>query len=69
MRQAEELPYTVEIWDADGSSLIQTLARCSSATLAIAAFEAAIEVQPRERITARHGARVLRESSQEPQTA
>ena len=62
MRQPEELPYTVEIWDTEGSSLIQTLARCSSATLAIAAYEAAVTVQPRERITARHGARVIRET-------
>jgi len=60
----EELPYRIELWQADGSDSIErVLARALSAQLARAIFNAAKREHPERRVTLRRGSRFLADSS------
>jgi hypothetical protein len=61
-----EHPFKVEVWDGD--KVHETMAVVQHATVAIAAYEAAIKARPGRVVTLRHGARVLR-TTEPPKTA
>ena len=50
----EELPYKVELWDAQGASVEVVLAVTASASIGYAAFFAATREHPDRHITLRH---------------
>lgn len=61
-------PYTmynaewlVDLWWPDGSQIREQIAYCKSFAVAEAAYHAALKVYPYDRVTFRHGARVIRE--------
>jgi hypothetical protein len=56
--------FTVQFWDADGSNVTRTMAICDNAIVARAAYDEAVRQYPGERITLRHGARVIAEHEQ-----
>lgn len=53
-----EHPFKVEVWDGD--KVHETMAVVNHATVAIAAYEAAVKERQGRVVTLRHGARVLR---------
>lgn len=53
--------FSVGRWTDDGDQLVQTVANAAHRAVADAAFEAAKAVYPGERLTLRHGIRVIRE--------
>ncbi|WP_309083707.1 hypothetical protein [Chelativorans sp.] len=60
---SEELPYRIELWNAEGSEEVErVLARALSAQLARAIFEAARNEHPERRITLAKGGQVLADS-------
>ena len=64
----QETPWTmygaewlVETWEPDGKRIREKLAYCKSFACAEAAFKAAVETMPYERITFRHRTRLIKE--------
>lgn len=55
----EELPYKVELWDADRQSVVQVLAVTANASIGYAAYFAATREYPDRYITLRHKNRVV----------
>jgi hypothetical protein len=53
-----EHPFKVEVWEGD--KVHETMAVVNHATVAIAAYEAAVQARQGRVVTLRHGARVLR---------
>ena len=60
-RFPENLPYTIDEWTDDGVNLVQLHGRAKHFDIAVAAYEAAVRVEPRVWLTLRLGAQVLRE--------
>ena len=60
----EDLPYRVELWDANDRECVErVLARAFSAPLARAIFKAARTEHPERRITLRRGERMVADSA------
>ncbi|HJT07158.1 MAG TPA: hypothetical protein VJ747_09540 [Stellaceae bacterium] len=60
----DELPYSVELWRAEGDAAVErVLARASSAQLAHAIFAAARSEHPGRRITLQQGSRIIADSA------
>ena len=60
----DELPYSIELWQAEGGAAIErVLARASSAQLAHAIFNAARSEHPGRRITLQQGSRIIADST------
>jgi hypothetical protein len=57
----DHLSYNVCRWSADGETIHDVVALVSQFTVAAAAYDAALAVYPVDRITLRHGIRVIRE--------
>jgi hypothetical protein len=62
--QAEQLPYSVELWDSAAGALERVLARALDAQLARAIFYAAQKEHPEARILLRRGARTVADSAE-----
>jgi hypothetical protein len=63
-RQPEELPYCIELWQADRRDTVErVLARALNAQIARAIFKAALGEHPERRITVRNGNRIIADSS------
>jgi hypothetical protein len=60
-----DMPYVVDEWQADGSSVFQRVADCINFTVGLGAYEAACRDRPGRIITLRHRARVVRDSRRE----
>ena len=56
-----DLPFRVELWDAAGARVEQTLAALTDLRLGKAAFAEAVRLCPELRITLRHKTRVIEE--------
>jgi len=64
-RPAEDLPYRVDLWRADGENGVErVLARAASMPLARAIFKAAQGEHPDRRITLSKGNRILSDSAE-----
>jgi hypothetical protein len=60
----EELPYRIELWQADSHETVErVLARALNAQLARAIFKAAQEEHPQRRVTLRKGKRIVADSA------
>jgi hypothetical protein len=59
MAQAEDLPFTVEKWDAAGNVIARVLARACNVLIAKGAYEAARRQYPDANLTLRVGVRVI----------
>ena len=55
-------PFRVDIWTADGESIVKHVAGVEDYQVALAAFRAACERWPNVPITLRQGARVIEDS-------
>jgi hypothetical protein len=62
----EDLNFAVEQWTEDDRHIAEVLARASSAIIGRAAFKAAVEQRPGQRITLRQGAHVIARSHDDP---
>lgn len=62
----EDLSHTVDQWTDDGRELVQYLAKARTFDIAIAAYDAAVKVDPHSFIRLSHRARVLRERKAVP---
>jgi hypothetical protein len=61
---ADELPYCVELWQADVDKVERVLARALSVQLARAIYTAALTEFPQRRITLRRGSEVILDSKE-----
>ena len=61
--QTEELPYSIELWDAGGRAPERVLARAFNAQLAREIFLAARKEHPDARIVLRRGSRTIADSA------
>jgi hypothetical protein len=59
----ESLPYSIDLWDADRTSVERVLARAFNAELARAIFKAARSEHPDRRLTLRRGTHVISDST------
>ena len=62
--QADELPYSIEMWDGAGQALERVLARALNAQLAREIFQAAKKEHPDARIILRRGSRTIADSAE-----
>jgi hypothetical protein len=60
LAEDRDLEFRVDMWDGR-DNLIEVLAKCSRLSVGISAFMAARAAYPRDRLTLRHGARVIRD--------
>jgi hypothetical protein len=56
--------YRIDRWDISGGNIIQHIANIDDLALATTAYEAACKHWPKEKITLRQGARVIKDSGQ-----
>jgi hypothetical protein len=61
MATMEELPFTVEEWDAEGLHRLQIVARASNPAVGWAAYRETVAMRPQAHILFRHGIRVMAE--------
>jgi hypothetical protein len=61
MATMEELPFTIEEWDAEGLHRLQIVARASNPAVGWAACREPVAMRPQAHILFRHGIRVMAE--------
>lgn len=66
MLDHRDLQFRLETWTADDVRPEELLALTSNALIGLAAFKAAVEINPRRRLYLRHGARVVESHSPSP---
>jgi hypothetical protein len=54
--------FRVDVWDQDGDSIVEQFAGLEDYSMAVAACRAAVAARPKEKITLRQGARVVRKN-------
>jgi uncharacterized protein YdaU (DUF1376 family) len=59
MKTKTYFAFRVDVWDARGDNLIEHLAGVEDYAMAVAAYWAAIQNRPKDKITLRQGARVV----------
>jgi hypothetical protein len=59
-----QFAYRIDLWDADGNSVVKHLADIDDLIVARATYEAAIERWPGERVTLRQDTRLIEDSRQ-----
>jgi len=57
----EDLPFTIEEWDAAGERRVETVARTVNPAVGWAAYSATVAMRPAAHILFRHGIRVIAE--------
>ena len=57
--RGEDLPYKVEVWNADRSMIEQTLAMTTNASIGYAAYYEATKEYPDQYVTLRHKTRIV----------
>ncbi len=62
--RSEDLPFAIELWDAQNTMVERVIARASNPQLARAIFGSAQKEYPERRITVRRGAETLLDSAQ-----
>jgi hypothetical protein len=65
MKEKTHFAFRIDVWDAAGNNLVEQLAGLDDHMMAIAAYWAAVEARPRDKITLRQGARVVRKHWEE----
>jgi hypothetical protein len=61
MATMEELPFTIEEWDAEGLHRLRIVARASNPAVGWAAYRETVAMRPQAHILFRHGIRVMAE--------
>ena len=59
MKTKTYFAFRIDVWDATGDNLIEHLAGVEDYAMAVAAYWAAIQNRPKDKITLRQGARVV----------
>jgi uncharacterized protein YdaU (DUF1376 family) len=62
MKTKTHFAFRIDVWDSSGDSLTEHLAGLEDYAMAVAAYWAAIQSRPRDKITLRQGARVVMKS-------
>jgi hypothetical protein len=57
----EDLPFSIEEWDAAGEKRIETVARAVNPGIGWAAYNETVRLRPQAHILFRHGIRVIAE--------
>lgn len=57
----EDLPFTIEEWDAAGERRIEMVARATNPAVGWAAYNETVRLRPQAHILFRHGIRVIAE--------
>jgi hypothetical protein len=57
-----QFAYQIDLWDADGNSVVKHLADIDDLIVARATYEAACKRWPGERVTLRQGTRIIEDS-------
>jgi hypothetical protein len=56
MKAKTHFAFRIDVWDTTGDNVVEQLAGLDDYTIAIAAYWAAVEARPRDKITLRQGA-------------
>ena len=59
MKTKTYFAFRIDVWDSAGNSLTEHLGGLDDYTMAVAAYWAAIQNRPKDKITLRQGARVV----------
>jgi uncharacterized protein YdaU (DUF1376 family) len=59
MKTKTYFAFRIDVWDSAGDSLTEHLAGIEDYAIAVAAYWTAIQNRPKDKITLRHGARVV----------
>jgi hypothetical protein len=59
MKTKTYFAFRIDVWDSSGDNLAEHLAGVEDLTMAVAAYWAAIQSRPKEKITLRQGARIV----------
>jgi hypothetical protein len=59
MKTKTYFAFRIDIWDDTGNNLVEQLAGLDDYAMAVAAYWAAVENRPRDKITLRQGIRVV----------
>ena len=59
MKTKTYFAFRIDIWDGTTDKLVEHLAGLDDYSMAVAAYSAAVESRPKDRITLRQGARVV----------
>lgn len=59
MKTKAHFAFRIDVWDAAGDNVIEHLAGLDEHVMAVAAYWAAVEARPSDKITLRQGARVV----------
>jgi hypothetical protein len=62
-----QFAYRIDLWDADGDSVVKHLADIDDLIVARATYEAACKQWPGANITLRQGVRVIEETAERPE--
>jgi hypothetical protein len=61
MKAKTHFAFDIDVWEAKGSNIVEHLAGLDDFLMAVAAYEVAV-IKPKEKITLRHGIRVVNKS-------
>jgi hypothetical protein len=59
MKTKTQFAFRIDVWDADANNVVDHLAGLDDYAMAVAAYWAAVETRPRDKITLRQGIRVV----------
>jgi hypothetical protein len=59
MKTKTHFAFQIDVWDDAGDNLVEHLAGLDEYAMAVAAYSAAVESRPKDKITLRQGARVV----------
>ena len=62
MKSKTYFKFRIDVWDSSGDNLAEHLAGVEDLAMAVAAYWAAIQSRPKDKITLRQGARVVMKS-------
>jgi len=62
MKRKTHFAFNIDVWDANGINIIEHLSGLDDFLMAVAAYEAAVSAKPKEKISLRQGARVVRKN-------
>jgi hypothetical protein len=65
MKAKTHFSFDIDLWDAEGINIVDHLAGLDDFLMAMAAYDVAVSAKPKERITLRQGARIVKKSWQD----
>jgi hypothetical protein len=62
MKLRTHFAFNIDVWDAKGINVVEHLAGLEDFLMAMAAYDVAVSAKPKEKITLRQGARIVKKN-------